>query len=87
MAHQLHHLHLAVHLGQVHGVQLGLVDDLDCNLEYGQSGLIQILISFLVIYCKISPPSIAIHMDKSVKLKAQDQFQWILVVQGSYLKD
>ena len=29
----------------------------------------------------------AIHMDKSVKLKAQDQFQWILVVQGSHLKD
>ena len=29
----------------------------------------------------------AIHMDKSVKLNAQNQFQWILVVQASYLKD
>ena len=26
-------------------------------------------------------------MDTSVKVKAQDQFQWILVVQGSRLKD
>ena len=26
-------------------------------------------------------------MDISVKVKAQDQFQWILVVQGSHLKD
>ena len=33
VVHQLHHLHLPVHLGQVAGVQLGLVNNLDGNLE------------------------------------------------------
>ena len=34
MVHQLHHLHLPVHLGQVGGVQLGLVNNLDGNLGH-----------------------------------------------------
>ena len=35
MAHQFHHLHLAVHLGQVTRVQVSLVDDLDGHLGNG----------------------------------------------------
>ena len=34
MVEQLHHLHLPVHLGEVGGVQLGLVYDLDGDLKF-----------------------------------------------------
>ena len=34
MVQQLHHLHLPVHLGEVGGVQLGLVYDFDCDLKF-----------------------------------------------------
>ena len=32
VVHQLHHLHLPVHLGKVGGVQLGFVNYLYCHL-------------------------------------------------------
>ena len=32
MVDQLHHLHLTVDLGEVDSIQLGLVNDLDCDL-------------------------------------------------------
>lgn len=51
MVQQLHHLHLPVHLGEVGGVQLGLVYDFDCDLKFVNVRGVMSALSVIELYC------------------------------------